>query len=412
MDVNLGQQGTIARVSFVSQDRRTAYFDTRNGNTGSITSEQPLDLSLGDVILISNDGKSGEKLDPEVWPDDSWVGVVKLHNKDNTLVDVSGKFKLVDVAAGLEIRVGNTVKGSGITIDSVLSQDPVRYIDLPTIDSHTLEQFKPKLDGNLSFEDFGGSLEIVERARQLIEAPLKYHESLSKIGAKPIKGILFTGPPGTGKTMLARIIAHQADARFYEVSGPEILSKWYGQSEELIRKIFEDASLQKRAIIFFDELDSLASQRGNDSHEASKRIVGQLLSSMDGFEINSNIIVIGTTNRPHDIDVALRRPGRLDWEINFPLPDKKDRELILISSSNKLGKKDNLPHSLIAEKTEGWSPAELAAIWTEAALLCVTDGREILSEEDYFGGYERVSAQKTHILNSSSVATQEGIQDV
>lgn len=408
MDLEVGQTGNVARISYVSADQRTAYFEFKNGTTANFTSEQTLDLSEGDVILISLDGKSYTKATKELWPNESWIGIVKLHNDKRTLVDISGRFKEVDVPEGIELRVGNTVKGQDSQVNEVVSEEPIRYIDLPTIDDHTLEQFKPRLDGKLDFDDFGGFPEIVARARQLIETPLEHQEALIEIGTKPIKGVLFTGPPGTGKTMLARIIAHQAKAQFYEISGPQILSKWYGQSEELIRKLFDDASKQERAIIFFDELDSLATQRADDSHEASRRVVGQLLASIDGFKTNANVIVIGTTNRPQDIDVALRRPGRFDWEINFPLPNKNDREAILLTSSKKLGTKKDLPHQIIAEKTEGWSAADLVAIWTEAALLCVTDGRKQLASEDYLGGFERVSDQRTQITNSVSTKSNEG----
>lgn len=408
MDVDIGQPGNIAKVSFVSADQKTAYFDYRNGMTATCTSEEPLQLSTGDVILVSGDGKNFSKAEKELWQDEPWIGIVKLHDEEKTIVDIGGKFRQVSVPSQIELRVGNTVKGYSVAIDSVLSEDPIRYIDLPTIDNQTLEQFKPELTGSLNFDNFGGFSEIVTRARQLIETPLEHRKALSNIGTQPIKGVLFTGQPGTGKTMLARIIAHQAKAQFYEISGPQILSKWYGQSEELIRKLFEDASKQERAIIFFDELDSLASQRGDDSHEVSKRIVGQLLSSMDGFKTNTNVIVIGTTNRPQDIDIALRRPGRFDWEIEFPKPNRSDREAILITSSKMLSKKDHLPHAVIAEKTDGWSAADLVAVWTEAGLLCAEDGRRQLSEEDYFGGFERVSAQRMRIVSSMSVKSTEG----
>lgn len=133
---------------------------------------------------------------------------------------------------------------------------------------------------------------MVERARELIEVPLKYKDALSNIGARPIKGVLFTGQPGTGKTMLARIIANSVDAEFYEISGPEVFSKWYGQSEEIIRKLFEDAAKQEKAIIFFDEIDSVASQRADETHEASRRVIAQLLTLMDGFTSDDNVVVM------------------------------------------------------------------------------------------------------------------------
>jgi len=276
----------------------------------------------------------------------------------------------------------------------VLAEDPIKYLDLPAVDDSTIQKFKTTADSNLSFDDFGGLHDVVTRARELIEVPLLRKDELIKIGARAIKGVLFTGPPGTGKTMLARIIASSSDAQFYEISGPEIFSKWYGQSEEVLRKLFEDAAKQERAIVFFDEIDSVAGQRDDESHEASRRVVAQLLTLMDGFTPNDNVIVIAATNRPQDIDVALRRPGRFDWEVHFPSPDRFDREDILRKTSRNKAIEGPLPYAFIAHNTEGWSAAELAAIWSEAALLAVKDGRAVIIDEDCIGGFERVSAQR------------------
>ncbi|MGQ0775083.1 MAG: ATP-binding protein [Pseudonocardiales bacterium] len=340
------------------------------------------------------------------------MGVVRLLLADEVVVDIGGKIRTLPRPNDLDLQDGSTVEG----IDSrgiirVLSDKPVRYFDLSFGDSVSVEHFKREPSGSLSFDDFGGFGEIVERARDLIELPLKHRDALAKIGARPIKGVLFAGPSGAGKTMLARIIADQSGAQFYEISGPQVLSKWYGQSEELIRKIFEDAARQERAIVFFDEIDSLAAQRSDESHEASRRIVGQLLTSMDGFEPKTNVVVVAATNRPQDIDVALRRPGRFDWEVHFPHPSREDRKAILITSARHLAVGEGLPHDLIAEKTESWWPAELAAIWSEAAILAVQDHqREVILEEDYFGGFERVATQRTLIAASRRSQRQEAEQ--
>ena len=329
-----------------------------------------------------------------MWPDELWVGVVKLKLPDITIIDTAGRLRTVPTTTQPNYETSNTVQArdfAGVT--RVLSEEPIKYIDLPAVDDAAIESFlwSPPDTNVLGFDDFGGLQKVVERARELIEVPLKNHEKLSRIGARPIKGVLFTGEPGTGKTMLARIIAAQCEAKFYEISGPEIFSKWYGQSEELLRKLFQAAAKHDKAIIFFDEIDSVAAQRGDESHEASKRVVAQLLTLMDGFTPDSNVIVIAATNRPQDLDIALRRPGRFDWNIEFPYPDESDRIDILSKTARPLRTKEPLPYETIANRTSGWSAAELAAIWIEAALLAVEDHRCEILEEDCIGGFERVS---------------------
>jgi transitional endoplasmic reticulum ATPase len=178
-----------------------------------------------------------------------------------------------------------------------------------------------------------------------------------------------------------------------------VFSKWYGESEELLRRIFEAAALHERAIVFFDEIDSVAAQRGGDAHEVSRRVVAQLLTLMDGFKAEENVVVVATTNRPQDIDVALRRPGRFDWEIHFPLPSEADRREILEVSSRGLATEGQLPHAYVAGHTASWSSAELTAIWTEAALLAVAEGRPVIMAEDYLGGHTRVAAQRGRLVS-------------
>lgn len=394
MGMELGPSGDLVRVRWIDKDQRRALLELRNGQSATLNSDSPVDWDVGAVLLMTREGgqPSFEAMPVELWPEESWVGVVRLHLSDVVVVDTSGRWRLVPMN-GVECRVGNTVEGrDAVGVVRVLSQDPIRYLDLPDIDDTVVDRFVFS-GSKVSFDDFAGMDEVKARARELIEIFLRHHEDLAAIGARPIKGVLFTGPPGTGKTMLARIIASATDAVFYEISGPAIFSKWYGESEKILRAIFEQAARQPRSIIFFDEIDSIAGQRSDDAHEASKRVVAELLTRMDGFNANDNVVVIAATNRRQDIDVALLRPGRFDWEIVFPPPNRQDREAILRVSAGRHATAGFLPHDVVAAHTESWTGAELTLIWTEAALLAVADGRRVIMAEDYLGGHARVHAR-------------------
>jgi len=399
VDFELEEQGLPGRVQWVSSDGHRVAVDLGKRGTATLSSDQSTTLEIGQPVLVDDENSRIWPVEPEIWPEEKQVGVVKIKTDDLAVIEFGSQLKVIEVEQDVDFSEGNTVAArSDGKVLSVLSKDPIRLFELPSIDDAAVETFKTTFsDSVLNFDDFGGYPELKARARELIETPLEHHEQLAKIGARPIKGVLFTGLPGTGKTMLARIIAARSGATFFEISGPEIFSKWYGQSEELLRKIFDAAAKEERAIIFFDEIDSVAGQRDEDAHEASKRVVAQLLTRMDGFTADQNVVVVATTNRPDDIDVALRRPGRFDWEIDFPLPTYEDRVAILETASRRLATGEGLPHHFAAKKTEGWSGAELTAIWTEAALLAVRDNRDVLLTEDFLGGLERVGSQKSRL---------------
>ncbi len=410
--MELGPSGSLARVRAVTDGGRRIYLELRNGATATVD-DCTLSLYPGNVVLISDEAEGSRGLmqvPDEVWPDEPWIGVVRIKLPDVTVLDAGGRLRRVPTTQRVEYKEGNTVEAGDYTgVLRILSPDPVKYFDLPAVNDEAVESFhsqRSELHG-LGFEDFGGLQGVVKRARELIELPLERREALQKIGARPVKGVLFTGPPGTGKTMLARIIAAQSGADFYQISGPAIFSKWYGQSEELLRRLFVAAATHDRAIIFFDDIDSVAGQRSEDAHEASRRVVAQLLTLMDGFSSDTNVVVIAATNRPQDLDVALRRPGRFDWEIEFPLPSGVDREGILLASARGLHVREPLPHAFVAAETDGWSAAELAAIWSEASLLAVDDDRDEILPEDYVGGLQRVAKQRRQVLGQREVGGVE-----
>jgi len=220
----------------------------------------------------------------------------------------------------------------------------------------------------VTYEDIGGMRNIIERVRELIELPLKYPELFRKLGIEPPKGVLLYGPPGCGKTLLAKAVANEIDAYFIAINGPEIMSKFYGESEARLREIFEEAKKHAPSVIFIDEIDAIAPKRDEVVGEVERRVVAQLLALMDGLESRGDVIVIAATNRPHAIDPALRRPGRFDREIEIPLPDKQGRlEILQIHTRNMPLAKD-VDLIKIAEITHGYTGADLAALAKEAAL--------------------------------------------
>ena len=233
-----------------------------------------------------------------------------------------------------------------------------------------------------SYEDVGGLKREVQRVREIIELPLRYPEVFTRLGIDAPKGILLYGPPGCGKTLIARAVAHETNVRFFSISGPEIMQKFYGESEGYLRKLFDEATKQAPSIIFIDEIDSIAPKREDlgGEHQVERRVVAQLLSLMDGLKARGQVIVIAATNLPNALDPALRRPGRFDREIVIPIPDRHGRlEILEIHSRGiPLAKDVDLPR--LADITHGFVGADLEALCREAAMICV---RRILPEIDF-----------------------------
>jgi len=219
-----------------------------------------------------------------------------------------------------------------------------------------------------TYEDIGGLHEEIQRVREMVELPLRHPELFQRLGIEPPKGVLLHGPPGCGKTLLARAVANESEANFYSINGPEIMSKFYGESEARLREIFQQAQQNAPSIIFIDELDAIAPKREEVTGEVERRVVAQLLALMDGLSGRGNVIVIGATNRPGALDPALRRPGRFDREIEIGVPDKQGRYEVLQIHTRGMPLAEDVDLKKLAEMTHGYTGADLAALSRETAM--------------------------------------------
>ena len=219
-----------------------------------------------------------------------------------------------------------------------------------------------------TYEDIGGLRDEMQRIREMVELPLRHPELFQRLGIEPPKGVLLHGPPGCGKTLLARAVASESEANFFSINGPEIMSKFYGESEARLREMFQQAQQNSPSIIFIDELDAIAPKREEVTGEVERRVVAQLLALMDGLAGRGNVIVIGATNRPGALDPALRRPGRFDREIEIGVPDKQGRHEILQIHTRGMPLAKDVDIQKLSETTHGYTGADLAALGRETAM--------------------------------------------
>jgi len=219
-----------------------------------------------------------------------------------------------------------------------------------------------------TYEDIGGLHEEIQRVREMVELPLRHPELFQRLGIEPPKGVLLHGPPGCGKTLLARAVANESEANFFSINGPEIMSKFYGESEARLREIFQQAQQNSPSIIFIDELDAIAPKREEVTGEVERRVVAQLLALMDGLSGRGNVIVIGATNRPSALDPALRRPGRFDREIEIGVPDKQGRYEIIQIHTRGMPLAEDVDLKKLSEMTHGYTGADVSALCRETAM--------------------------------------------
>jgi transitional endoplasmic reticulum ATPase len=233
---------------------------------------------------------------------------------------------------------------------------------------------------NTTWNDVGGLEDVKRELRETVQYPVEHPEKFAKFGMSPSKGVLFYGPPGCGKTLLAKAIANECQANFISIKGPELLTMWFGESEANVREIFDKARAAAPCVMFFDELDSIAKARGSsagDAGGAGDRVINQILTEMDGVSSKKNVFIIGATNRPDIIDPAILRPGRLDQLIYIPLPDHKSRVAILKSNLRKSPVAPDVDLEFLARSTEGYSGADLTEICQRACKLAIRESIEM-----------------------------------
>jgi transitional endoplasmic reticulum ATPase len=377
-------------------------------------------LESGDIVILEGKRSTPVKLMP-CYPEDRNKSIIQIDGitRANAQIGIDERIKLVKTACkqALKIKlkpdavtgtlfktddakyIGSLINGLPVvkgdkvratlfgsrTVDYTITgtvPEGVVLIQPNTVFQLELVKKEGEYKSKVSYEDIGGLGNQVQRIREMIELPLKYPEIFERLGIQPPKGVFLYGPPGTGKTLIVRAVAHETDAYFINISGPEIMGKYYGESEGRIRKLFEEAQTHAPSIIFIDEIDAIAPKREDMGGEkqVEKRVVAQLLSLMDGLESRGKVIVIGATNIPNSIDPALRRPGRFDREISISIPDKKGRLEILHIHTRGIPFSADVDMEKLAEITHGFVGADLEALAREAAMTAL---RKILPQIDF-----------------------------
>ncbi|KAA0001686.1 MAG: CDC48 family AAA ATPase [Thermoplasmata archaeon] len=377
---------------------------------------EQMGLQPGDVILIEGRKKTACLFWPG-YPEDYGKGIIRIEGaiRRNAGVGIDDKVHIRRATAkkaervtlapleelkivGGEEYLSQILEGRVVTKGDVIELNVMgRKIDLavtkfsPIADAVIIEREteiamseKPAKESEMkipriTYEDIGGLGDVIKQVREMIELPLKYPELFEKIGVEAPKGVLLHGPPGTGKTLIAKAVANETNANFFTLSGPEIMSKYYGQSEENLREIFKEASENAPSIIFIDEIDSIAPKREETKGDVEMRVVAQLLALMDGLEERGKVVVIGATNRINAIDPALRRPGRFDREIEIGIPDRKGRREIFTIHTRGMPIAEDVDLDKLASITHGYSGADIEALCKEAAMRAL---RRVLPDID------------------------------
>ena len=387
--------------------RGIARLDTRN--------MEKLGLSSGDLISIKGKRRTVAKAMPG-YEEDREASVIRIDGsiRDNAGVGIDEKVEISSIegkeAAHVTLAPVEQLQLEGLeeyivrVLEAfpVMEGDRIRFSVLGTVVEFVVVDFRPRAEAvviapattveisektaevvrklpRITYEDIGGLGGQIERVREMIELPLRFPQLFEKLGVEPPKGILLHGPPGTGKTLIAKAVANETDANFITLNGPEIMSKYYGESEAKLREIFEEASKKAPSIIFIDEIDAIAPKREEVTGEVERRIVAQLLGLMDGLQARGQVVVIGATNRPGALDPALRRPGRFDREIEIGVPDRNGRLEVLQVHTRGMPLDKNVNLEKLADVTHGFVGADLQALSKEAAMRAL---RKVLPQID------------------------------
>jgi len=366
-----------------------------------------MNLSAGDIIEIVGKTRTAAKVWPG-YPEDERKGIIRIDStirlnagvRLDELVSIKkikpqtgtkiivaptqairgeldGKF-LLQILTGRPVSIGDQIRiqilGGNQIVFKVAriapKQNETVVVSANTVIDLRMQPITSEDERitTISYEDIGGLEDVIQKLREMIELPLRYPEVFDKLGVEAPKGLLLYGPPGTGKTMLAKAVAGETDAHFIPLSGPEIMSKFYGESEANIRGVFKEAEENAPSIIFIDEIDAIAPKRSEVTGEVERRVVAQLLSLMDGLESRGQVVVIAATNRPNSIDPALRRGGRFDREIEIGVPDRQGRMDILQIHSRGMPLAEDVELEKIARITHGFVGADIATLVKEAAM--------------------------------------------
>jgi len=364
-----------------------------------------LGVTVGDVIKIVGKKETAAKAWP-AYPEDQGLGLLRIDgfirknsgvaiNEFVSVEKADAEYALSVKLAPVDIRISvdsdfirfvkdrlidrPAARGDTLLIMMLGHSVPFLVVNTrpsgivkisPTTEITILSEPVPELEmpSSTTYEDIGGLAEEIRRIREMVELPLRHPEIFQRLGIDPPKGVLLHGPPGCGKTLLVRAVASESEANFYAINGPEIMSKFYGESEARMRKMFEDAEKNAPSILFIDEIDAIAPKRSEVTGEVERRVVAQLLASMDGLKGRGHVIVIGATNRPDSIDSALRRPGRFDREIEIGIPDRDGRYEIIQIHTRGMPLTDDIDLKQISEITHGYTGADLEALSRESAM--------------------------------------------